>query len=421
MFKYIHAADIHLDSPLRGLSRYESAPAESIRNACRRAFENLVDLAIEEEVAFVLLAGDLYDGDWKDYSTGIFLSKQMGRLGQHNIQVFSVSGNHDAANRMTKSLDSPSNMKNFSSRKVETVKLDDLGVAIHGRSFPTQHVNENFAAGFCTAEKGLFNIGLLHTSLDGREGHANYAPCSLDDLRSKGYQYWALGHIHKPEIVIEEPHVIFPGCIQGRHIREAGAKGCVLVSVYDGAISEIDRIPLDVLRWSLCDIDITDVSEMREVLERVRKGMEQERALAEDRPLAMRIRLQGATKIADELAAYPEKLEQQIKALGAETAGDELWIERIENSTTGKLDLESTLADDNAMGKLLKEIMNITNGADDVDGLKDKIAELRQKAPSEAFGDDSILNLDDEQTVHRIVEEAKHMLIGRLLTVGGAK
>ena len=421
MFKFIHAADIHLDSPLRGLSRYESAPAESIRDACRRAFENLVDLAIEEEVAFVLLAGDLYDGDWKDYSTGIFLSKQMGRLGQHNIQVFSVFGNHDAANRMTKSLDTPSNMNIFSSRKVETVKLDDLGVAIHGRSFPTQHVDENLAAGFCTAEKGLFNIGLLHTSLDGREGHANYAPCSLADLRSKEYQYWALGHIHKQEIVEEEPYVIFPGCIQGRHIREAGANGCVLVSVEDSAVSEIDMISLDVLRWSLCDIDITDIDEMREVLERVRKGIDQERASAEERPLAMRIRLQGATKIADKIAAYPEKLEQQIKALGAETAGDDLWIERIENSTTGKLDLESTLAEDNAMAKLLKEILNITNGNDDIDGLKDKIAELRQKAPSEAFGDDSILNLDDEQTIHRIVEEAKHMLIGRLLTVGGAK
>jgi len=421
MFKFIHAADIHLDSPLRGLSRYESAPADSIRDACRRAFEKLVDLAIEEEVAFVLLAGDLYDGDWKDYSTGIFLSKQMGRLGQHNIQVFAVSGNHDAANRMTKSLDSPSNMKILSSKKVETVKLEDLGVAIHGRSFGTQHVDENLAADFGSAEKGLFNIGLLHTSLDGREGHANYAPCSLDDLRSKGYQYWALGHIHKQEIVTKEPHVIFPGCIQGRHIRETGAKGCVLVSVDDGAVSEIEKIPLDVLRWSLCDIDLIDTEENREVLERVRKSIEKERESAEDRPLAMRIRLQGATKISDELAAYPDRLEQQIKALGAETAGDYLWIERVENATTGKLDLESTLADDNPMGRLLKEILNITNSTDDIDGIKDKIAELRQKAPSEAFGTDSVLNLDDEQTINRLVDEAKHMLIGRLLTVGGAK
>ena len=185
MFKFIHAADVHLDSPLRGLSRYESAPAESIRYACRRAFENLVDLAIEEKVAFVLLAGDLYDGDWKDYNTGIFLSQQMGRLGQHNILVFTVAGNHDAANRMTKALDSPTNMSILSSRKVETIKLDDLSVAIHGRSFGTQHVDENLAAGFPAAQKGVFNIGLLHTSLDGREGHAVYAPCSIDDLHRR--------------------------------------------------------------------------------------------------------------------------------------------------------------------------------------------------------------------------------------------
>ncbi|WPD23825.1 MAG: DNA repair exonuclease [Candidatus Electrothrix scaldis] len=421
MFKFIHAADIHLDSPLRGLSRYESAPAESIRDACRRAFENLVDLAIEEKVDFVLLAGDLYDGDWKDYSTGIFLSKQMGRLGRHNIRVFAVSGNHDAANRMTKSLDSPTNMKIFSPRKVETVRLENLGVAIHGRSFPTQHVDENLAADFCPAEKGLFNVGLLHTSLGGREGHAPYAPCSLDDLRSKGYQYWALGHIHKQEIVEKEPHIIFPGCIQGRHIRETGAKGCVLVAVDDGTVADIEKISLDVLRWSLCDIDLTDVDEKRKVVERVRKSIEQERTLAEDRPLAMRIRLHGATGIADELAADPDRIEQEIKALGAETAGDDLWIERVENATTGKLDLESTLADDNAIGRLLKEILQITQGTDDIDGLDNKIAELRQKVPAEALGDESIVNLDDEQTVPRIIEEAKHMLIGRLLSAGGTK
>src|SRR5208337_4853045 len=158
MFKFIHAADIHLDSPLRGLSRYESAPVESIRDACRRAFKNLVDLAIAEKVAFVLLAGDLYDGDWKDYSTGIFLSQQMGRLHQHNILVFAVAGNHDAANRMTRALDTPPNMKMLSTRRAETIKLDDLGVAIHGRSFGSQHVNENLVATFDTAEKGMFNI-----------------------------------------------------------------------------------------------------------------------------------------------------------------------------------------------------------------------------------------------------------------------
>jgi len=421
MFKFIHAADIHLDSPLRGLSRYESAPEDSIRDACRRAFENLVDLAIEEKVSFVLLAGDLYDGDWKDYSTGIFLSQQMGRLGQHNISVFTVAGNHDAASRITKALDSPTNMTIFSSRKAETIKLDDLAVAIHGQSFGTQHIDENLAAGFAHAEKGMFNIGLIHTSLDGREGHAVYAPCTKDDLRSKGYQYWALGHIHKQEFVSEDPWIVFPGCVQGRHIRETGAKGCVLVTVEDGTISGVERYTLDVFRWVLCCVDLTDVAEMRDVLERARKAITNERISATGRPIAMRMRFEGVTKISDELAAYPERFENQIKALGAEIASDDLWIERVENATVGKLDLASTLSDDSAFGKLLKDILATPDNPDKIVGLKEVITDLRQKIPIEAFDDDSVLNLDENQTVERLVVEAKHMLVGRLLTEGGAK
>jgi exonuclease SbcD len=421
MFKFIHAADVHLDSPLRGLSKYESAPAESLRNACRKAFENLIDLAIEEKVAFVLLAGDLYDGDWKDYSTGIFLSRQMGRLGQNDISVFSVAGNHDAANRMTKALDTPANMKMLSSRKVETVRLDNCGVAIHGRSFGTQHVNKNIVAEFGPAEKGMFNIGLLHTSLNGREGHAPYAPCTPDDLRSKGYQYWALGHVHKQEFVAEEPHIVFPGCIQGRHIRETGPKGCVLVTVEDGSVSEIEKCPLDVLRWVNCAVDLTDASDMTEVLERTRISISNQSAAADGRPMAMRIRFEGATLISNELAGYPERFEQQIKALGAEIAGDALWIERVEIATLSKLDLNAILADGSAFGKLIEGILATPDDPDQIGGLEDVIATIRQKIPSEAFGDDSLLNLDEPQTRGRLVDEAKKMLIGRLLTVGGAQ
>jgi exonuclease SbcD len=421
MFKFIHAADIHLDSPLRGLSRYESAPVAAIRNGCRRAFENLVDLAIEEQVEFVVLAGDLYDGDWKDYSTGIFLRRQMGRLAQYDIRVFAVAGNHDAANRMTKSLELPSNMKIFSSAKVESVRLERPGAVVHGRSFASRHVDENLAIGFGPAEKGLFNVGVLHTSLDGRVGHGVYAPCTLDDLRSKGYQYWALGHVHRQEIVAEEPYVVFSGCVQGRHIREAGPKGCVLVSVDGDTVAGIEKIPLDVLRWSLCEVDLTGAKEIREVLERVRRRLDGERAESDGRPLAMRVRLHGATGISEKLAADPERLEQEIRALGVETGEDELWIERVENTCTGRLDLESALADGNPVGRLLQEILHSTGSVEEIEGLADKIAELRQKVPAEALGGDSPLNLDDTQTLERIVGEAKHMLVGRLLMKGGTK
>jgi DNA repair exonuclease SbcCD nuclease subunit len=412
MFKFIHAADVHLDSPLRGLSRYESAPVESLRNACRKAFENLVDLAVEEQAAFVLLAGDLYDGDWKDYSTGIFLSRQTGRLAEHGIPVYAVAGNHDAANRMTKALDTPGNMKMFSSNKVETVKLDDCGVAIHGRSFSTQHVDANLAAEFGPAEKGMLNIGLLHTSLDGREGHALYAPCTPEDLRSKGYQYWALGHVHKQEVVSEDPYIVFPGCIQGRHIRETGAKGCVLVTVEDGCVKEIEKCPLDVLRWVNCTVDLTDSSDMREVLELARISISRERESADGRPIAMRVRFQGASVISNELYAYPERFEQSIKALGAETAGDDLWIERVEIATVSKLDLKVILGEGGAFGKLLEDILATPANPDGIAGLEDALSDIRQRIPAEAFEDDSLVNLDEPQTIERLV---------RLLTVEDAK
>jgi len=416
MFKFIHAADVHLDSPLRGLARYESAPSESIRDACRRAFENLVDLAIEEKVAFVLLSGDLYDGDWNDYSTGIFFSRQMGRLNDHKIRVFTAAGNHDAANRITKALENPPNVKMLSSSKPETIKLDELMVAIHGQSFKEQHVYDNLAKDFPAAVPGFFNIGLLHTSLDGREGHASYAPCSKDDLTAKGYQYWALGHIHKQEYVSEDPWIVFPGCIQGRHIRETGAKGCLLVTVDDVSIDPvIEMRSLDVLRWNLCAIDLTDVEDMREVWDLTRKEIQASHKSAGDRPVAMRIRYYGSTKMVDQISANPEHFAVEVKARGAEIAGEDVWIEKVENLVTGKRDLSAGLSDDSPLGIMLREIVNIDESPENIHGLDDVLTELKQKLPVEAYSDDGGLLLDDPDTMKHLIEEAKQMLVSKLL------
>jgi DNA repair exonuclease SbcCD nuclease subunit len=187
MLKFLHAADVHLDSPLRGLERYPGAPVEEIRAATRRAFENLVALAVEEEVGFVLLAGDLYDGDWKDYNTGLFFAAQMARLEEAGIRAFLIAGNHDAASQITRVLRPPANVKVFSTKRPETEILEDLGVAIHGQGFAQISVSEDLSAGYPRAVPHLFNIGMLHTSLDGRPGHASYAPCTVDGLRSRGY------------------------------------------------------------------------------------------------------------------------------------------------------------------------------------------------------------------------------------------
>ncbi|HID97818.1 MAG TPA: DNA repair exonuclease [Thermodesulfobacteriaceae bacterium] len=419
MFRFVHAADIHLDSPLRGLSRYESAPKDAIRSACRRAFEKLIDLAIEKEVAFVLLAGDLYDGDWKDYSTGIFLARQMGRLQRHGIQVYAVAGNHDAASRVTRALDLPENMKIFSSRKVETVRPEGLNAAIHGRSFGTRHVDTNLSAGFRPADRGVFNIGMLHTSLDGREGHGVYAPCSLDDLRSRGYQYWALGHVHRQEIVSEDPWVVFPGCIQGRHIREAGPKGCVLVTVENGRVADVEKISLDVLRWELCTVDLTGTDGMEGIIDCTRKAIGRVLESAEGRPVAMRIWYEGTSDAADALAAWPGRLENQVRAVAAEIAPDEVWVERVVNAAVARRDLNALSGSDSALGRLLGEIMAGSDDPDAIDGFHEIVAELRKRIPHDVRGMDSVLDMENSGRMSRIIREARQMLAGRLLAEGG--
>ena len=189
-FAFLHAADLHLDSPLRGLD--PAAPAERIRGATRQALVNLVDFALERRVAFVLLAGDLYDGDWKDWHTGQFLVQHLSRLTRAGIEVVAISGNHDAEQVLTRKLPVPGMMR---ADQAHTVRLANAPVAVHGQGFATPAVTHNLAAAYPDPVDGHFNIGLLHTACGSGE-HENYAPCTVADLVQRGYDYWALGHVH---------------------------------------------------------------------------------------------------------------------------------------------------------------------------------------------------------------------------------
>ena len=311
MLKFIHAADIHLDSSLRGLQRYEGAPVQQSREATRRALENLVDLAITERVAFVLFVGDLYDGDWKDYNTGLFFATQMSKLREIGAEVFVVAGNHDAASQLTKYLRLPENVTVLSTEKPESKILKKFGVAIHGQGFSSRVVTRDLSAAYPAPFADLFNIGLLHTSMDGREGHEPYAPCSLHGLLAKGYDYWALGHIHKREVLHENPWILFPGNLQGRHVRETGPKGCTLVTLEDGHVRSADHQDLDVLRWSVCDIDTDGAHTGEEVLERISRRLGQEITQNSGHPLAARISLYGPCRAHGELFLSQRALDQR--------------------------------------------------------------------------------------------------------------
>lgn len=332
MFKFIHAADIHLDSPLRGLNAYAEAPKSQIRGAARQALQNLVRLAIDEKVQFVVIAGDVYDGDWQDFNTGLFFVAQMERLQREGIRVFLVSGNHDAASNMTRSLRLPGNVKVFSHEAPETVLLDEPRVALHGQSFGQRAVKDNLSDKYPSAIPGCLNIGILHTSATGREGHENYAPCTPEGLTLKGYDYWALGHIHMREELVPGSNIWFSGNLQGRHVRECGPKGVNVVTVSDGRIHQVEFVALDVLRWEVAMVSTEGIETLDEVVDRVADDIQELVDKCDGRLLAVRVELHGATPLHNELNAQRQQVTANIQACSLRF--NDVWIEKVKLYTT---------------------------------------------------------------------------------------
>jgi len=416
MFRYIHAADIHLDSSLHGLERYEGAPVEEIRSATRRAFDNLIDLAIEEEVEFVLLAGDLYDGDWKDYNTGLYFMGRMERLQEAGIRVFMVAGNHDAASQITKHLRLPDNVTMFSTRTPEKIVLDDLNVAIVGQGFATRAVTGDLSQAYPPGDPQLFNIGLLHTCLDGKPGHEPYAPCSVDGLRSKGYQYWALGHIHKREEVSRDPWIIFPGNIQGRHIREIGPKGCTLVTVDNGDVVEVGHRDLDVMRWALSKVDVTGSETVDDIYSLVRDELQVALDDADGRSVAVRLVLQGSCSVHRKLHADQEHWVQEYRALANSLGGAGIWLEKVCIKTSPSVSADEVLTRDDALGGLLRAIRDMELDAGALENLVNEVSALRQKLPVEILNGEDPYDPSDSEQLKDTLEDIKELLINRLLS-----
>jgi exonuclease SbcD len=417
--RFLHAADIHLDSPLRGLDRYEGAPADEIRGATRRALENLVTLAIEEEVDFVILGGDLFDGDWPDFNTGLFFVRQMVRLDTSDIPVFAVRGNHDAESKMSRKLPWPRNVRFFSSSRPETLAASDVGVVLHGQSFPNQKVIEDLAARYPSAVSGQFNIGVLHTSLDGREGHAVYAPTSLDVLRTKGYDYWALGHVHKREIVSRDPLVVFPGNTQGRHIRETGSKGCDLVTL-DGDDLRSEHRPLDVLRWCVAEIDISGAADLDEILGRVAKAFDSIVEEAGDHLRAVRTRLVGRSEAHRALAAGPRTVQEQIRALALDRSRGLMWVEKVQIATSAAIDLGALKRRTDPIGEVVRQLEAMRRGDGTV--LSELMAELQpimQKLPPEITEGADGIRLDTPEYLRELLEGVEAQLLSRIFVLEG--
>ncbi len=409
-----------MDSPLRGLERYEGAPTDEIRGAVRRALVNLSDLAVRENIAFVLIAGDIYDGTWKDHNTGLYFVQWLDGLQKAGVSVHAISGNHDAASEMTKTLILPANPDGtpvmMSSHECQTVMLEHCNVAIHGRGFAAKAEAENLVREYPSAIPGVFNIGMLHTSLNGAEGHDTYAPCSTADLTERGYQYWALGHVHTRSDSVRDGHtpIVFPGNIQGRNIREIGAKGCELVTVDHAGRVNIEFKTLDVFRWQVCDVDVAVVDEPEQLIDRFQDAMRVLVGDADGLPLGVRVNVVGASEAHDRWLADPETWTQQIRAAAITIAETSVWIEKVSFRTRPLKTVSTEDMESGAIGELKRYFDDLDVDDALLDDVSEELSDLRRKLTAEmSDGNDEVAPIH-RADLRAVVREVQPLLMQRL-------
>ncbi|MBP1874591.1 DNA repair exonuclease SbcCD nuclease subunit [Ensifer adhaerens] len=330
-FRFVHTADLHLDSPLRSLALRNADLAEIVRGATRQALVRIVDLCLAEEVDALLIAGDLYDGSQTSMNTALFLAGELRRLDEAGIRVFIIRGNHDAQSQVTNELTLPPSTHVFKGRsKPVLAKTLESGrdVYIHGMSFASPHAPESLLPSFHMPAVDTINIGMLHTSLAGAAGHDLYAPCSVAELQAHGFDYWALGHVHQHQVHASEPFVVMPGMPQGRDINEAGAKGVMLVTVSDEGRLTIEERAIGLATFERMSIDLAGISEWGDMLDAVRNAFLRARNANAADHVILRLTLTGATPLAWRLRRDGDLLQAEIDNVAAGIGG--CWVEKIE-------------------------------------------------------------------------------------------
>ena len=411
----VHVADLHLDSPMRGLDQYEDCPSEAFRAATRGAFEKLIEECIYPRAQLLIIAGDLFDGSWDDAHTALYMSRQLARLAEAKVQVVLVKGNHDAESRLIERLPD-SGQKIFSSERAETIRFDEYGVAVHGQSYSERDVKKNLGAHYPAPVAGYFNIGVLHTALEGRAGHANYAPCTVAELQSLGYDYWALGHVHQYEEVCSEPLIVFPGNLQGRHAKETGEKGAVFFEVEDGKLIHKEFVPMDVCRWEFLKIDLSKGRPGQNWQSLFANQLSEAVAAAGGRRLAVRVELCGATEFHQELfrdeAAVVETIRQYAQQQLADDGSAVVWIEKVKINTTMP-DLNHATSEKIDLDGLGSELRKIAESGDIPEELRQRWEEIQNKLPPELLKpmkSNGSFSTEDDWDLQELMTEAMMQL-----------
>lgn len=339
MIKILHTADIHLDSPLRSLALRDAALRAEVEAATRAAFGRIIDVALSEGVAALLIAGDLFDGKARSARTAAFLTAQLDRLRAAQIRVFYIKGNHDAENPITGGLELPDNVHVFDARGGKVQLAEDVWV--HGVSFADRHAPESLLPRFPAPVPGAVNIAMLHSSLAGASGHDTYAPCNVSDLVGMGFDYWALGHVHKRQVHAQDPWVIMPGMPQGRDIGEDGAKSASLLTLSDGRIA-VQTVPTSVLEFAATTLDISGIDSDDTMRSALRSHM---REIAEELSAqagVVRLTLTGAPLRHWQILRDKDTWAETVAAIARETG--RLWLDKL------RLEIEAPKSKDHTSG-----------------------------------------------------------------------
>jgi DNA repair exonuclease SbcCD nuclease subunit len=325
--RFLHSADLHLDSPLRSLASRNSELATLLEDASRTVLCRLVDTAIEEAVDAVLIAGDLFDGELRDVRTAKLLERELQRLADVNIPVFIIWGNHDAEAKLGDVLDLPANVHTFDGRGGSASFADDQAV-VHGVSFAKRKAPDSLLPKFSPPAPGCFNIGMLHTSLTGSEGHNSYAPCTVQELIDMGYDYWALGHIHKRKVHHPDPAIVMPGNPLGRHINESGERSISLVSLEQGKSPEITTVSIAPVRFERISVALDGIDERRDAFDLITDTIEQFRENNDVDHLIVRVELIGATSVTSHYHRNKESVLIELRLRYEHR--DDLWIDSLD-------------------------------------------------------------------------------------------
>ncbi len=344
-FSFIHCADLHLDSPFEGIHAAAPEIAQVLREATFTAFDRVIDLAISEGVDFIIIAGDVHDGENRSLRAQLRFRDGLRQAAAAGITTFVALGNHDPLSGWEAKLKLPGQVRRFGGERVECFVAERHGeplAQVYGISYPVKEVNTNLVPGFRRESGQPFAIGVLHCNVGGDPNHDNYAPCGLEDLVETRLDYWALGHIHARRILKEQaPCIVYPGNTQGRSWREMGPRGCYLVRVEAGGRITPRFVATDVVRWVAQEVDIGNLDTWDDLLDGLARVREEARAGADGRAAVLQVRLTGRGELHRELARRIDPESDLAGPLreGEPERADFVWLESVQNRTRPPLDL----------------------------------------------------------------------------------